>query len=259
MERQMTDSDPPIDTRIVALADGSLPADQREALQAEIEASAPLRAELAEQRRAVSLLRATDEIVAPASLRASVGELTSARPARRRPRFTAPRIFVPVATALAIAVVAVVVAVQASSAPSITQTAHLALAAATGPTPVVDPRNEDHLTAHVGAVSFPSYQTENGWRANGSRTDTLDGRAVTTVFYKSPNGMRVGYSIVSGKPLADPKSGRTITRDGVRYILSGARSSRLVTWWKDDHTCVIAGRGASDEQLLALATADMRS
>jgi hypothetical protein len=255
----MTDSEPTFDPRIPALADGSLTGAERETFEAEVAASAPLRAQLHEQRRAVSMLRATETIVAPAALRATVSELTAAHaPREKRWRLRAPRVFVPLATALAIAVVAVVVAVQGPSAPTVPQTAHLALASATGPAPALAAGNDDHLTTHVGSVSFPSYESENGWRADGMRQDTLDGRSVTTVFYRSPTGMRVGYAIVSGKPLADPM-GRAVNRAGVRYILSGARSGRLITWWKDDHTCVIAGRGASDQQLLALATADMRS
>jgi anti-sigma factor RsiW len=259
MDKPMPDPETEIDPRLAAHADGTLPAAERAALEAELRESPQLRGELREQERAVSLLRATGELRAPASLQASINELIAGAPAaspRRRLRIPSPRIFLPATTLVAVAIVAVVVALSGgSTAPTVAQTARLALAAATGPAPAELSSDPDLLSAHVGSVRFPSYERENGWRADGARRDSLQGRTVTTVFYRDRAGRRVGYSVVSGRPLADPR-GRAVTRHGVRYVFSSVGGARLVTWWQGDHTCVIAGNGTADADLLALATAE---
>jgi hypothetical protein len=258
VEANMNDADPDIDPRIAALADGTLTGDERDELAAGIEASPALREQLREQEHAVSLMRATDSIVAPAALRASINELTAPARAKRSRRSSPawrPRVFMPLATGVAIAVVALVIALQGSPAPSIDQTAHFALSAATGPPPAEEATDSDRLTAHVGSVRFPSYEKENGWRASGMRSDTIHGRTVTTVFYRAPTGTRVGYAIVSGSPLAAP-GGQSVTRQGTRYVFSNVGSGRYVTWWQGGHTCVIAGHAVSNQKLLSLATAE---
>jgi hypothetical protein len=258
----MTDTDPAIDPQIAGLADGSLTGVERDELATRVEASAPLRAQLREQERAVALMRATDQIAAPASLRAAINELTASAPATRSWRITTPRwrprLFVPLATGLAVAIAAIVIAVQGTSAPTVTQTAHFALAAATSPPPAEEKADDDLLTAHVGSVQFPSYADTVGWRATGARRDSLNGRTVVTVFYNTPGGIRAGYSIVSGSTLAEP-DGRWVTAHGIRYTFARVGSARLITWRRDGHTCVIAGRSLSERTLLALAAADARA
>jgi hypothetical protein len=258
----MNDTDPDIDPQIAGLADGSLTGSERDELAARVEGSPALRTQLREQERAVALMRATDDIAAPASLRAAINELTAPAPAARSRRIAAPRwrprLFVPLATGLAVAIVAVVIAVQGTPAPTVTQTAHLALSPATAPPPTEETVDHDLLTAHVGSVRFPSYQEEVGWKATGARRDSLHGRTVTTVFYRARTGMRAGYSIVSGKTLALPQ-GRWVTTHGIRYTFSTVGSARLVTWRRGGHTCVIASHSLSDQTLLKLAVADAQA
>jgi hypothetical protein len=255
----MNDTDPAIDPQIAPLADGSLTGAARDELAARVEASPALRTQLREQERAVALMRATEKVAAPASLRAAVNELTAPSAAARSHRIAAPRwrprLFVPLATGLAVAIAAVVIAVQGTPAPTVTQTARLALAPATAPPPAEQTANRDLLSAHVGNIPFPSYQEEVGWKATGLRRDSLHGRTVTTVFYRARNGTRAGYSIVSGDTLADPQ-GSAVTTHGVRYTFARVGSARLVTWRRSGHTCVIASHSLSDRTLLTLAIAD---
>ena len=256
MDDKMTDTANPIDPRVAGLADGSLTGARREAVEAEVQASPQLRAELREQERAVRLVRATDAIVAPASLRASIDELTAPSGGRRRASSRRQlRLFAPAMTVIAVIVVALVVGLHGSSAPTVPQTARLALAAATTGPPAERAGNHDLLAAHVGAVTFPSYEATIGWKATGSRRDTLHGRRVMTVFYRAPHGTRVGYSIVSGKTLTALR-GPAATVGGVRYVFGHVGTAKLVTWWRDGHTCVIAGRTVGRRALLALAAAD---
>ncbi len=253
----MTDQSQLPEAELAALADGSLPADRRAQLRARIDASPELAAALAEQERAVTMLRALDE-PAPAALRARVDELAGGSADTARPdrgsRWRRP-LFVPAATVLAVAVAALVVLLGGGGAPpTVPQTAHLALAAATSPAPAEDPAHRDLLRLRVGAIAFPYYGRTSGWKATGARTDTLGGRRVITVFYAA-RGHRVGYAIVAGAPL-EVGGGALVTRGGVSYWLQRAHGAELITWRQAGHTCVIAGRHVSRATLLALAYAE---
>ena len=252
----MTDQSQLPEAELAALADGSLPADQRAQLRARIEASPELAAALGEQEQAVTMLRALDE-PAPAALRERVREMTdgashTTRRARARWRRS---LFVPAATALAVAVAALVVLLGGgggSSSPTVPQTAHLALAAATSPAPPEDPAHRGLLRLRVGGLAFPYYGRTSSWEATGARTDTLGGRRVVTVFYTA-HGHRVGYAIVSGAPL--PAGGGTlVTRGDVTYWLQHAHGAQLITWRQAGHTCVIAGHRVNPRTLLTLAS-----
>jgi hypothetical protein len=258
----MSDPDTPEPTdaelALTRLADGTLPPDGADRLRAHAEADPQLTARLSEQERAVSLMRSVD-VAAPDALRGRLeGMLGEPRPAPARARRTSRwrnTLFLPAATALAIVIVALVLLLGGSSGPSVDQTAKLGLAAATAPAPPRDSAQPDLLSASVGGVPFPSYVESTGWRASGSRTDRLHRRRIVTVFYRTTDGTRVGYSIVPGKALANP-GGAGVVRHGVRYTFGTADSGRYVTWERGGHTCVIAGRTVSNRTLLRLAAAD---
>jgi anti-sigma factor RsiW len=268
----------PSEAALTRLADGSLPESEREQLRAEVAGSPELQARLHEQQRAVSLLQATSGIAAPATLRASVEELAngSRERSRRRSRERSRRataadrgghttLWRPRGSlgivALAVVVIAVIsVTLHGRTAPTVGSTARLALAPATGRAPSLSPGDHDLLSLRAKGASgipFPSYVGATGWRASGTRHDTLQGRQVTTVFY-SIGGARVGYSIVSGAALAMPHGSTVRGPSGVRYVLVSSGGAQIITWRRAGHTCVIAGRSISRSTLLALAAADER-
>jgi hypothetical protein len=265
---QLTDENPPSDAELTRLADGSLPEPERERLRARVERSPELRAQLREQEQALKLVAATGEIAAPASLRVSVQELTDettrgrprrARTAeRRRVAVWRPRASIALVALAAVVVAIVSIALHGGSAPTVDRTAHLALAAAIDKAPATDVADRDLLSLRAtgaAGIPFPSYLRSSGWRASGARRDTLDGRHVTTVFYTS-GGARVGYSIVSGTALAMPRGFTVRGPTGVPYVLTSSDGAQLITWRRDGHTCVIAGRSVGRGTLLALAAAD---
>jgi hypothetical protein len=263
----------PGEAELTRLADGSLPDAERESLQARIASSPELQTRMREQERAVSLIQSTGEIAAPASLRASVAGLTDASAqrggryegrqsisARRQNAFWRQRASLGI-VALAIVLIAIVsVALHGRTAPTVGSTARLALAPATGPAPTVSASDRDLLSVRptgAGSIPFPSYAQFTAWRANGVRHDTLQGRHVTTVFY-SIAGTRVGYSIVSGAPLAVPQGSTVRGPTGIGYVFVSSGGAKILTWRRDGHTCVIAGRSVARSTLLALAAADER-
>lgn len=257
MEKHMTEEERKHpEGELTRLADGTLPEDRHADMLAQIRQSPELTAALAEQERAVTMLRSLDE-PAPDALRTRVGEMTGTSSSRRAPRWR--RAFVmPGATAIAAAVAAVVILVSGGGgAPTVPTAAHLALASATLPAPAVNPNASHDLVLSAAGIPFPAWGPQKGWTVTGARTDTVDGRKVTTVFYKGRTGKRIGYAITDGAPLSGAH-GSSVTRYGVRFTLQKSGPAYLISWVRSGHTCVIAGRSVSFAALLALATADER-
>jgi hypothetical protein len=254
MDEDMTDERKHPEGELTRLADGTLTAERRADLLTQIQKSPDLTADLAEQKRAVTMLRALDE-PAPAALRARLDEMTGASAPRRSRRWR--RMFVlPGATALAAAAAVVVVLVSGgSSAPTVPGAARLALAASTMPAPPVDHSDPTDLTLKAAGIPFPAWGVKAGWVTSGARSDTAGGRKVTTVFYVDADGERIGYAITDGAPLSGAH-GSTVKRYGVNFTLQTSNGARIISWVRQGHTCVIAGRTVSYERLVALATAD---
>ncbi|HEY5431407.1 MAG TPA: hypothetical protein VIK04_19990 [Solirubrobacteraceae bacterium] len=254
----MTDERNPPEAELARLADGSLSEPRQAELRAQVQASPELAAALAEQARAVTLLRALDQ-PAPAALRSHVDAVTGGgERAARGPRLRRRRALVlPGAPALAVIVAAVVLVVSGGNgAPTVPQAARLTLAAATLPAPRVDAADPTRLQRTAAGIPFPNWAPTTGWRAAGARTDTVSGRRIDTVFYTA-GGSRVGYAIAAGSPLPGVR-GQTVHRYGVRFTLDRSGSLELITWLRSGHTCVIAGRGVSFDTLLRLAGSDNR-
>jgi anti-sigma factor RsiW len=259
------------EAELTRLADGSLPESEREALRAQVARSPELQARLREQEHAVGLVKATAELAAPAALRASMQELADGsgggrarrrRAAdRRRIAVWRPRASIALVALAAVLVAVVSVALHGGASPTVDRTARLALAAATGPPPAVDPSDPDLLSLRATGASripFPSYDRLGRWRASGVRHDTLDGRRVTTVFY-AVDSARAGYSIVSGGALPVPRGSHVRGPHGVLYVVASSDGARVITWRRDGHTCVVASRSLGRGKLLALAAADERA
>ncbi|HME05202.1 MAG TPA: hypothetical protein VKG38_19415 [Solirubrobacteraceae bacterium] len=210
-----------------------------------------------EQRRIAELVRSFD-VSAPESLHRQVESLV----ATHQERHAARRVFSPVglagAGAMLAAVVAAAIAVGLSdggSAPTVSfsQAAAPTLGAATLPAPPESSAHRAQLAAAVDGVPFPYWEDRFGWRSTGSRTDRVDGRSITTVFYADSNGRRIGYAILAGTPVPRVGGGVIAWRGGVSYRLLTENGASAVTWLRDGHLCVISGHGVSSATLLRLA------
>lgn len=207
----------------------------------------------AEQQRAVALVRSID-VQAPPALRMAVQQQIEAAADRSsRGHGVAPwlriRTLAPVAlTVAAIAVVLVLVS-GANGTPTLNQTAALALSTPNAPPPV---ERGNTLDVSVAGIRFPYWERAVGWRAVGSRTQVVAGRRIVTIYYASPYAS-VGYAIVPGTPVP-VLGGTTVVRAGVSFRVLRHGTGTLVTWQRNGHTCVIAGRSARPATLLALAT-----
>jgi hypothetical protein len=249
-----------IQAQLARLADGALPAAARERLLAQVRDSPELARELETQRDAVALLRRLEDVRAPASLQRSIEALqVGARPPLRArpPRRVQWRLRPVVALALASTVVAAtILALTAahSGAPTVLAASQLALRPATLPAPAESPRANGVLVSSVDGIPYPYWGGSLGWRTAGARTDRLDGRTITTVFYADSAARRIGYAIVAGRALPLP-GGAVVSRRGVTFhVLTAAGGVTIVTWRRSDHTCILAARRVDAGTLMQLAT-----
>jgi hypothetical protein len=239
----------PYDDRLMAdlaaAADGTLDP----ARQAEIEAMAAEDRELADalerQRRAVSLISgATAEIHAPLALRERLeaDRRRLARPRARRRWFS-----VALAGAAAAAVLLAVV-LAAPGGPTVEDAAAFATAPPTAPAPAAD---GPLLDLAQDGIAFPAWTEKFGWEATGARTDELDGRSTTTVFYEK-DGKTLAYTIVGGDAL-DVPDGTVVNAEGTPVTVFEDGGRLVATWERDGNTCVLSGEGVDQAKLAELA------
>jgi hypothetical protein len=234
-----------------ALADGTLPADRRPAVEAWVATSPELRRLLDRQRRSLAATR----LAASEPMPASLGATARPKPVRRRRRLV-PRIAPRLAfggAVVAAAIVALVIALGRGAAePTVADAAGVALQPPTGPAPARFDGSRAQLAAEVDGVRFPDFRPAYGWRAAGVRRDTVDGRDATVVYYRKGE-RRLAYVIVSGSGLPPPSGAGGAVRRGVTYQALRAGGQPAVTWRRVGHTCLLIG-SASPAELLRLAS-----
>ncbi len=230
---------------LVGLADGSR---ESAAERERVERSPELAALLAEQARAVGLVRAA---APPASdyLRA---RLAHAEPVVRRHR---PNLGL-LAAAAGVIALAIVALLPGTSGPTVSRAVQLASLGPTAGPPKADGSHPGSLADSVNGVRYPYWQDAFGFSASGSRTDRLDGRLAMTVYYSSAGAPSetTGYTIVSGAALPEPTGATVLRRNGIRFLSLRSASRTVLTWRRDGHTCVLsAGPAVSVGRLVSLA------
>lgn len=195
---------------------------------------------------------------APASLRAEIDALRvragTGAPAHVRRRWWLPplpavglRYASAATTAAAALVVGLVLALSGGGGLSIASAASLATRGPSQPAPALDASApKTLLSARVGDLHFPNWETPQGWRSTGQRMDRVDGRAVTTVYY-AKDGHRVAYSIVSAPALGG------LNTKGEPYATLHQHGRTVVVWQERGHTCVLSATGISAHSLWKLA------
>jgi len=234
---------------LARLADGTLHGARRDRLEHLVAGSPELQARLREQRRAVAATRSLAKLErAPVSLHTQYRALISRR-RRRAPAF---------ALGLAGAAGALLWTLAAlgggQAALTVAQAATIALRPATAG--VAEPASDDHVAlpgVQADGMPFPYWEDRFGWHATGERTDRMDGRLLTTVFYRR-GAERIAYTIVSGDALGPVAAARTTVRAGTMLAGSWSGGRPVVTWLREGHTCVLSGgRNVPFDALLKLA------
>jgi anti-sigma factor RsiW len=251
----MGETEPDLSTEEMAelsgLADGTLPAGRRAALERRVAASPELQRLLERQRRALAATKVMAAEPMPDSLRARVGQRLKALSGRPRAGW---RLWPTLAAGGSAAALAIVLARALSggpAGPSVADAARLASLPPNGPAPASANGSRTELAIGVEGVAFANLLHSHGWRAVGVRRDQIDGRDATAVYYAK--GMRrIAYVIVAGSGLPQPSDARSSVRDGVEYKSLRIDDRPAVTWRRAGHTCVLIGK-ISTEELLELA------
>lgn len=207
-------------------------------------------ARLAEERAAARLRALAAPVRAPQGLRSAVaaGHLAARPSARRRGPVVA---LVAGAAVLLGALMALVAGPSAEpGGGAVADAAQVALRGPTLPPPAA--AGGGRLALAVDGVAFPDYAREHGWRAVGTRTDTVAGRRAVTVTYARA-GRRVGYTIVPGPPLELPSQARRMSYDGVEVAVLDEGATRSIAWVRRGRTCILSTRGARLARLLDFA------
>ncbi len=232
---------------LARLADGTLEPERRERVERSVAASGDLQARLREQRRAIAAVRGLAGERSSLALR--MRRRVTAPGARPRSRFLG----LGLTGALGALVGALAALGGGHAALTVTQAATIAVRPATAA--VSEPPDDDTATLpHVRAAGlpFPYWEDAFGWHATGARTDEVDGRELTTVFYRS-HARRIAYTIVPGTSLPAVAGARTITRSGIVVHVTSDGERRVLTWLRRGHTCVLSGTGVPLDAMLELA------
>jgi hypothetical protein len=238
---------------LARLADGTLPPDRRDQLEARVAASPQLTRIVERQRVALAALRSTADTGAPVRLRSHV-ERRAAGGARRA-REGRRRLFVGGAAATVAAVALALVLVlpgELAGGPTVADAAALAEKPPTEPAPATDPSAPQLLRAEVDGVPFPNYAAKFGWKPVGARHDEPGGRPASTVYYEKRR-QSIAYTIVSGDALDPPAGARSTRRGGVEYRSFRDDGRAVVTWERKGRTCVLSGETVPPSELVRLA------
>ena len=157
---------------LCGLADGSLPADRRAAVEAWIAASPELQALFERQRRSLAATQAAAREPLPPSLPASV-QVRLRDKRRRGAGPLLPRLAFGGVAAAAVAVALIVAVGGGTSGPTVADAAELAALPPSGPAPARVPGSRVELAAGVEGVRFPDFRRPYGWRAAGIRLEAL--------------------------------------------------------------------------------------
>jgi hypothetical protein len=242
-------TDAAVERSLARLADGTLQGRRRDRFEELVARSPELQARLCAQRRAVEATRSLARLErAPAALHTQYRTLV----ARRRRR--APAVGLALAATAGALVWTIAALGGGQTALTVAQAAAIAVRPATAG--VAEPASDDHVAlpnVQAEGMPFPYWEDRFGWHATGERTDHIDGRLLTTVFYER-GAERVAYTIVSGNALPPVAAARTVVRGGT--VLAGWWSGGrpVVTWLRLGHTCVLSGGpGVSFAALTQLA------
>jgi hypothetical protein len=192
------------------------------------------------------------------AIEAKVREAYGPRPARPRRRWLTggagwrPAIAAGALAAVCAAIVVLAVGGGGGTGPNIPAAANLAFAPSTGPAPAA--RSATLLDASYGGVTYPNY-VRFAVSASGTRTDRIGGRPALTVFYHVPGGIRLSYTVFSGRAVPLPASARTVVYEGVPLkTFTTSSGLSVVTLVRYGRTCVLAAKTEATT-VLALAAA----
>lgn len=155
----------------------------------------------------------------------------------------------------AVFVAALVVALSLSGpgASRVVQAAELSLEPSRERAPSTNMQDPALLERSFAGVTFPAWSGKWGWRTDGARTDELDGRKTTTVFYRHTHH-RIGYTVISGRPIKPPEDAERLIARGIELHRFRLGAQDVVTFERGGRTCVLSGDVHDPHTLVKLAS-----
>lgn len=191
------------------------------------------------------------------AMEADAARLTPRLPSLRRR--AAPRLWLRPAVAAAgvvgalVVVLAVALSVDGPGESRVVQAAELSLSPSTEAAPHTDEQQPALLRRSFAGVTFPAWSEEFGWRADGARSDELDGRETATVFYRHTHH-RIGYTVISGRTIEPPEDAETLKAGGLELHRFRLGFQDVVTFERNGRTCVLSGDVHDPDTLVKLAS-----
>ena len=159
-----------------------------------------------------------------------------------------------VATAAVAVVLALTLVARLGTHPTIAEAARPSALAATAPAPARDARRPTLLRASFAGVTYPDWNQDFGWRTTGRRHDSIEGgRSAETVFYQHTHH-RIGYTVVSGRPLKPPGHAQRFVVNGLQMLAYKDGRRDVVTFERNGRTCILAGVVHRRSTLVKLAS-----
>jgi hypothetical protein len=164
----------------------------------------------------------------------------------------------PVAVAAGVAVGMVIALVVALSVGGpggsrVVQAAELSLLPSTEAPPTTNKQRPALLERSFAGVTFPAWSKKFRWHQDGARTDELNGRRTTTVYYTHTHH-RIGYTVISGRPVDPPEDAETLNARGLELHHFRLGYQDVVTFERNGRTCVLSGDVHHPETLVKLAS-----
>jgi hypothetical protein len=152
-----------------------------------------------------------------------------------------------------VVVLVVALSVDGPGESRVVQAAELSLTPSTEATPHTDEQHPALLRRSFAGVTFPAWSEKFGWRADGARSDELDGRETVTVFYRHTHH-RIGYTVISGRTIEPPEDAETLNAGGLELHRFRLGFQDVVTFERNDRTCVLSGDVHDPDTLVKLAS-----
>jgi hypothetical protein len=191
------------------------------------------------------------------AMEADAARLTPRRPSLRRRAEPRPWLRPAVAAAGVVGALVVVLVVALSvdgpGGSRVVQAAELSLSPATEAAPDTDEQQPAQLQRSFAGVAFPAWSEKFGWRADGARSDELDGRKTATVFYRHTHH-RIAYTVISGRPIEPPEDAETLNAGGLELHRFRLGFQDVVTFERNGRTCVLSGDVHDPDTLVKLAS-----
>jgi hypothetical protein len=171
----------------------------------------------------------------------------------RRPRFALPRPALAGAVAVLTATVLALVALLVGPGGGVVvEAAQLNTHPSEQPAPPRDAQDGRLLMRRFAGVTYPDWTRKFGWRAVGERSDVLDGRPTTTVFYRHTHH-RIGYTVLSGETIDPPDGAERLSINGLELRRFRLGEQDVVTFERNGRTCVLSGNVHDPDTLVKLA------